>query len=247
MIEKHTSFTAVNQFWLGVRQELPLQLGVLPFGVVFGFTGIESGLTSIQTVLLSSILFGGASQMVFAQLWGASAPPFLVGGSVAVVNLRHVLYSISISQYLSHLPLWWRILLGYLLTDEAYAVSIKHFQEGTKNTHKHYHLLGTGITLWLTWQISTLAGVIFGKTIPETWSLTFAIPLTFIALVAPRIRLRADLITCVVAAGLSLACQSLPYESWIIVASLGGITMGWTTHYYFVKQINERPKKIKDR
>ena len=219
------------EFWLGVRHELPLQLGVIPFGLVFGILGLSSGLTGLQTILLSAILFGGASQVVFAQLWAAGVPPLVVGGSVGVVNLRHVLYSASMAQYLMHLPLRWRILLGYLLTDEAYAVSIRRFRDGLHSPHQHYHLLGSGMTLWVAWQTSTITGVIAGTTIPDTWSLSFAIPLTFVAVVAPSIRRRADLFACVVAAALSLICQPLPWKSWIIVAACGGITAGWLTHY----------------
>ena len=231
MPDIHALRQPAAEFWLGVRHELPLQLGVIPFGLVFGILGLASGLTGLQTILLSSILFGGASQVVFAQLWAAGAPPLVIGGSVSVVNLRHVLYSASMGQYLRHLPLGWRILLGYLLTDEAYAVSIKRFRDGPANPYQHYHLLGSGMTLWVAWQASTIIGVIAGTTIPNSWSLSFAIPLTFIAVVAPSIRRRADLVACAVAAALSLICQPLPWKSWIIVAACGGITAGWLAHY----------------
>ena len=140
---------AIAEFWLGVRHELPLQLGVIPFGLVFGILGLASGLTGLQTILMSSILFGGASQIVFAQLWAAGVPPLVVGSSAGMVNLRHVLYSASMAQHLQHLPLRWRILLGYLLTDEAYAVSIKRFQDVPHSPYQHYHLLGSGVTLWI--------------------------------------------------------------------------------------------------
>ena len=233
-INAHRHATA--EFWLGVRHELPLQLGVIPFGLVFGILGLASGLTGLQTILLSSILFGGASQVVFAQLWAAGVPPLVVTGSVGVVNLRHVLYSASMAQYLRHLPLRWRILLGYLLTDEAYAVSIKRFQDGPHSPYQHYHLLGSGVTLWVAWQASTIAGVIAGTTIPDSWSLSFAIPLTFIAVVAPSIRRRADLVACVVAATLSLICQPLPWNSWIMIAACGGVAAGWLTHHHTQRQ-----------
>src|SRR6056300_299358 len=105
MPDIHAHRQSAAEFWLGVRHELPLQLGVIPFGLVFGILGLASGLTGLQTILLSSILFGGASQVVFAQLWAAGVPPLIVGGSVSVVNLRHVLYSASVAQYLRHLPL----------------------------------------------------------------------------------------------------------------------------------------------
>jgi predicted branched-subunit amino acid permease len=234
--------SASAEFWRGVSDELPLQLGVVPFGLVFGVLGMASGLSPVQTILLSSILFGGASQVVFAQLWAAGVPPLVVGGSVGIVNLRHVLYSASMATYLRHLPLGWRVALAYLLTDEAYAVSIKRFQDGPKSPHQHFHLLGSGMTLWVAWQLSTIAGVIAGTTIPDAWSLSFAIPLTFIALVAPRIRLRADLMACLVAAGLSLLCQPLPWKSWIIIAAFGGIAAGWLTHHFSKKPLSTGEK-----
>ena len=230
MLETNAHQHAAAEFWLGVRHELPLLLGVIPFGLVFGILGLASGLSGLQTILLSSILFGGASQVVFAQLWAAGVPPAVVGGSVSVVNLRHVLYSASMAQHLRHLPLRWRILLGYLMTDEAYAVSIKRFQDGPISPYQHYHLLGSGVTLWISWQASTITGVIAGTTIPDSWSLSFAIPLTFIAVVAPSIRRRADFVACVVAAALSLVFQPLPWSSWIVIAACGGVAAGWLTH-----------------
>jgi predicted branched-subunit amino acid permease len=221
-----------SEFWTGVRDELPLQLGVVPFGLIFGMLGISSGLTPLQTILMSSILFGGASQIVFAQLWANGAPPFFVGASVSVINLRHVLYSASVAPYLRQLPMRWRIALAYLLTDEAYAVSIKHFLERPTNPFKHFYLLGAGMALWVFWQISTIIGVFASATIPEELSLGFAIPLTFIAIVTPTIRTRPDLLACVTSGGLALAGQSLPWNSGILIAAIGGVLAGWLLHHF---------------
>ena len=104
---------------------LPLLLGVVPFGLVFGVLGISSGLTETETILMSSIVFAGASQVVFVQLWAAGSAYFVIGSSVALINLRHILYSASVAEYLKKLSFKWRIILGYLLTDESFAVSIK--------------------------------------------------------------------------------------------------------------------------
>lgn len=226
--EPETS-SAWGEFWIGVRGELPLQLGVVPFGLVFGMLGVASGLSELQTILMSSILFGGASQIVFVQLWATAAPPMFVGGSVSMINLRHVLYSASVAPYLRSLPRGWRILLAYLLTDEAYAVSIKRFVDIPNSAFKHYHLLGTGMTLWVCWQIATIVGVYASATIPPALSLEFAIPLTFIAMVAPAIKTRADLMACCVSGCIAVAGQALPWNSWIIVAAIGGIAAGWIT------------------
>ena len=215
-----------QEFWSGVRQELPLQLGVAPFGLVFGVLGLAAGLTPLQTILMSSIVFGGASQVVLVQLWG-NVPGPVVGASVSMINLRHALYSASVAPYLRALPLRWRLPLAYLLTDEAYAVTINRLRNETPGPFQHYHLLGTGTLLWVCWQITTITGVVFGATIPREWSLEFAIPLTFIAVVVPILKRRADFIACGTAAVISVMGQLLPWNSWIILAGMGGIMAGW--------------------
>ena len=140
-----------SEFLAGIRDELPLQLGVFPFGLVFGIAGIESGLSALQTFFLSTILFGGASQIVFIQLIASGTPLPVLIASVSTINLRHALYGVSVSRYLQHLPVGWRIILGYLLTDEAYAISIRRFTMQPASAYMHFHLLGTGLTLWLCW------------------------------------------------------------------------------------------------
>ena len=221
------NLSAGSEFWAGVCEEMPLIFGVAPFGLVFGVLGLESGLTPWQTILMSSILFGGASQIVFAQLWAAGVPPLIVGGSVCVINTRHVLYSASIAAYLRHLPLRWRILLGYLLTDEAYAISIRRFKHEPPGPNQHFHLLGSGMLLWTSWQFSTIFGVLVGGAIPDSWSLSFAIPLTFIAIVAPILKTRADLAAAATAGTIAIIGQPLPWNLWLITAAIGGILAGW--------------------
>ncbi len=186
-----------REFWKGVLAQLPVQLGVIPFGLVFGVLGIASGLTATQTILMSSIIFGGASQVVFAQLWSSGTSPIVTGGSVAIINMRHIIYSANVSFYISSLPLKWRIVLGYLLTDEAFAVSFQEFEN--KNKFAHYHLLGGGLTLWVFWQISTVIGVFLGANIPPYLNLEFAIPLTFIAVILPTLKSLAQISTAVTA------------------------------------------------
>jgi predicted branched-subunit amino acid permease len=216
-------------FWKGVADLLPLQLGVIPFGLVFGVLGPASGLSQVETILMSSIVFGGASQVVFAQLWAAGAAPWIVGGSVSIINMRHVLYSAAFANYFRELPLYWRVALGYLLTDEAFAVSAKYIQVNDRPKNAHFHLLGSGLTLWVGWQIATIVGVVLGTTLPETWQLGFAIPLTFIALVAPNLRNLPHLMAAFVAGCVAVLGQGLPWNLWIVCAAIAGIFAGWIT------------------
>ena len=128
---------------------------------------------------MSSIIFGGASQVVFAQLWSYGTSPIITGGSVAIINMRHIIYSANVSFYISSLPLRWRIVLGYLLTDEAFAVSFQEFEN--KNRFAHYHLLGGGLTLWVFWQISTVVELSF-TSIPELASEVLTLPTVVVLL-----------------------------------------------------------------
>ena len=138
--------------------------------------------------------------------------------------MRHIIYSANVSFYISSLPLRWRIILGYLLTDEAFAVSFQEFEN--KNRFAHYHLLGGGLTLWVFWQISTVVGVFLGANIPPNLNLEFAIPLTFIAIILPKLKSSAQIITALTASIIAIFGQEIPYGLWIIVASISGMFIG---------------------
>ena len=221
--------TGKQEFIAGVLEELPLQLGVAPFGLVFGILGIESGLSPIQTISLSLILFGGASQIVFAQLIAAATPFGIILSSVTMINLRHVLYGLSMASYLRKLPIYWRVLLAYLLTDEAYAVSIRKFMNEPNKEFIHFHLLGSGITLFLSWQLSTLTGIFLGGDLPEFLDLQFIIPLTFIAIIIPMIKSISTLFVVTSSGFTALICKNLDINFWIILSACVGIISGVLT------------------
>ncbi len=116
------------EFFAGVRAELPILVGVVPFGMIFGVLALDAGLTRLQAQSMSVIVFAGSSQIVFAQLVHLGAPGWVIVLTTAVVNLRHALYSASLAPYLQRLRPAWKWLLSYLLTDEAYAVTVINYQ-----------------------------------------------------------------------------------------------------------------------
>ncbi len=218
--------TPRSEFLAGVRAELPLLLGVVPFGMIFGVLGLAAGLPGWAVVLSSSLIFGGSSQVVFAQLWGAVTPPAVTVTTVGVVNLRHLLYSAAVAEYLRGLSWRWKLLLAYLLTDEAFAAALPRLRDGPATPHRHYFLLGTGSTLWSGWQLSTLAGVLLGAAIPAGWSLDFSIALTFIALLVLAVHRRSDAGAALVAAAVVLPAMALPHKLGLLVAAAAGIGAG---------------------
>jgi predicted branched-subunit amino acid permease len=155
-----------------------------------------------------------------------AAPGFVIVLTIAVVNLRHVLYSASLAPYLASVSTRWKTLLAYLLTDEAYAPSVVHFEEKGVTPFSHWFLFGAGIALWMNWQISTALGIFLGTAIPESWSLDFALPLTFIAMVVPVLKGRPYVAAALSAGGVALLAYSLPYKLGLILAALVGIAIG---------------------
>jgi 4-azaleucine resistance transporter AzlC len=205
-------------------------LGVAPFGVIYGVVALQSGISPVAAVLMSSVVFAGSAQFLLAQLVGAGAPALLSIGAVGLINLRHALYSASVAPVLHTLPRRWKLLLAYLLTDEAYAAAIPHLLAEPRSPQAHWILFGSGFALWAGWQLSTLAGVLIGAQLPPDLGLDFALPLTFIAIVVPLIDSRARLIAALTAAGVAVLLVTLPYKTGLFVAALSGLGAGAFMH-----------------
>jgi 4-azaleucine resistance transporter AzlC len=214
------------EFTAGLKAVLPIVIGGIPFGMIYGVIALEAGLPRAAVQAMSAIIFAGSSQFVAAQLFGLSVPAIVIVATVGVVNLRHLLYSASVAPYLQHLPVRWKWVLAYLLTDEAYAVSIIHYQDGQENTHKHWFFLASGLLLWASWQLSTAIGITLGAVIPESWSLDFTVALTFIALVVPALQDRAVFGAAAAAGIIAVLAFSLPFKLGLFIAALTGILVG---------------------
>lgn len=216
----------VSSFWAGVRAEFPLLIGVFPFGMIYGALALSVGMSPLAAQLMSSIVFAGTAQFVTAQLVHQATPAVVIVLTIAIINLRHVLYSASVAPYLRQLPVRWRTVLAYLLTDEAYAATIVQYQKEGASPWAHWFFLGAGASLWLTWQLSSALGIFLGTTIPPAWQLEFALPLTFLAMLAPMLRDRPAVTAAMSAAVVAVLAYGLPYRLGFILATLLGIGGG---------------------
>jgi 4-azaleucine resistance transporter AzlC len=217
---------AASSFWAGVRAELPLLIGVFPFGLIYGALALSSGLSPAAAQLMSSIVFAGSSQFAVAQLVRGAAPAVVIVVTIAMINLRHMLYSASMAPYVKDLSTRWKSLLAYLLTDEAYAATVIHYQEYGATSTSHWFFLGAGLALWTTWQISSALGIFLGAALPASWPLDFALPVTFIAMVVPALKARPVIAAALSSGAVSLLVYGLPYKLGFILAALLGIAVG---------------------
>lgn len=214
-------------FFLGCKDVVPLLIPVVPFGIIFGVIGIEAGLGALITFLMSIIIFAGSSQLAFIQLFASGATAPVILSSVAIINSRHFLYSVVIAQYLTKLTLFWKIILSYFLTDQAFAISQKYLKKQPNNQQRHYYLLGSGFTLWFVWQLSTVTGIFLGEVIPKELNLGFAVPLTFISLIITDIKKIDHLIVALSSGIFAILFFNLPLRIYIIVAAILSIFVAY--------------------
>lgn len=232
MQKNTTPPTRFQEFLAGMRAELPILIGTTPFGLIYGVTALKAGLTPLAAILMSSIIFAGSAQLITAQLIGALTPFPVIAITGAIVNLRHMLYSASVAPYVKHLGWLWRIILAYLLTDEAYAVAIARYLKDDQkkrediSPYRHWYYFGAGLLLWGSWQLSTAFGVLVGGQVPSSWGLDFTLALTFIALTIPVLKDRPMLAAAFSAGLIAVVFNGLPYKLGLMAAAFTGIAVG---------------------
>lgn len=215
-----------STFLYGARDTLPLLPGAVPFGLIYGVAARSAHIPAWLTQAMSVIVFAGSAQFAVVQLVAIGAPAVVLALTGSILNLRHLLYSASLAPELRYDRPRWKAALAYLLTDEMYGVVSARLRSGSLSGPVRWYALGSGLTLWSAWQISTLAGLLAGARIPAQWSLDFAAPLTFIALLTPLLRDRPSIFAAVVAALASIFTLHAPLRLGLVAAILAGVIAG---------------------
>ncbi len=218
--------TPREEFLAGSREVMPVLLGTVPFGFVAGVATIAAGMTAAQGIALSVLSFSGIAQLIAAQLVAAGSPVVVTVAAAFVVSLRFLMYSAALAPHVAHLSLRWRLLVSYVMTDQSFATAVRHYETPGDKRHRHWHFLGSAVTLYASWQAAVVAGVVAGGQVPASWSLDFAVVLSFIALLVPAVRTRPDLGAAIVAGAVALLAAGLPYRLSLVVASVAGIAAG---------------------
>lgn len=220
----------LRAFMAGLRIALPLTLAIIPWGLLAGSFALESGLTGTEGQAMSVFVFAGAVQLVVLGMIGANAGLSAILITTLLITSRHFLYGMSMRSHLSHLPLRWRLALGFLLTDELFALT------GTKPPAQfnRWHALGVGLSLYMGWNLATAAGIIAGQAIPnmEALGLEFAVAATFIALVVPGIQKLSTLCAVLTAMLTSVLCELYQIEMGLLLASLLAMAVGSGCAYW---------------
>jgi 4-azaleucine resistance transporter AzlC len=218
----------LSSFAAGARDTLPMLVGAAPFGMIFGTLVTAGPLAAWQGQLMSLSIFAGSSQFIGIGLIAGQAGMFIIWLTTFIVNLRHMLYAATLLPHVAHLPARWRFVLGFLLTDETFAVVNGHYRRHAEAPLGHWYFLGSGVAMYLNWQCWTLVGLAFGAIFPQLPSLglDYAMAATFIAIVVPQLNRLPQLGAALAAGCFAYVLKDLPYKLGLMTAVLVGVTVG---------------------
>ena len=187
---------------------------------------VASGIAPAVAMLISVVVFAGASMVAAAQLLASGTPALLVVATTVFINLRFMMYSASLRVHFGREPLGWRLLIAYLQADNVYGLTVMRYAGKPDAPGERDFFMGAALTVWTAWQLSVAAGILIGAGVPASWRLEFAAPLAFIAMSIPLLRDRAMIMAAIVAGLTVVASNSLPFKLSIPLAALAGIGAG---------------------
>lgn len=213
-------------FWEGARAMLPLVAATVPFGVTAGAAAVDAGLPPAAAIASSVLIYAGAAQLAAAQLLAVGAAPAVIVLTAWIINLRFSMYSAALAPHLGPLPPRLKWPLAYLITDQAFALSMLRARNPAGAVGLRWYYFGVALVMWLAWQLSTIAGVALGRWLPGGWSLDFMIPLMFIAMLMPAVRSGASAAAASVGAITAVAAHGLPMNLGLFLGAAAGVAAG---------------------
>lgn len=206
----------------GARDMAPVALGIGAWGLMTGVAMVKSGMSVIEAVAMTLLVYAGSSQLAAIPLLVAGAPFWVVLATGFCVNLRFVVFSLHLRPYLMHLPRWRRMTHGYLTADMSYAMFTSHYPEppttGAQQRSQEAYLTGGYFITWVSWMGMSLAGIALGNLIPQSWGLGFAGVLALVGVLCSMATSRLRVLAGLIAGATAVAAYALPLKLNIVAA-----------------------------
>jgi 4-azaleucine resistance transporter AzlC len=221
---------AMKDFRAGATAIAPAVIAMVPFALILGQQATVKGLSPLEMLAMSSIVFAGSSQFLAVSLWSFPVPVAALALAALLINLRHVLMGASLAGKISHFPTWVRVVGPYFMADETWAV-VERRALGTQLTPAYY--FGAALTLFSCWQVGTVLGTFLGALIedPVKLGFDFAFPAIFISLALGFWKGMSQTGPVMAAAALvAVAVHAVVPGAWYVVAgALAGIAAAVVT------------------
>ena len=224
----------------GFKTGLPTLFGIAAWGLVVGIAMVKSGLSPVQAVGMTLLVFAGSAQLASLPLIAAAAPIWVIFATALVVNLRFVIFSALLGPHFAHLPWKQRFLLGYVSGDMTVAMFLQRYPSAERVAGKLSYLKGLMYPNWFAWQLGSLTGIFLGSAVPSEWGLGFAGTLAILCIMVPLIINSAALCGVVVAVAISVLAYGLPYKLGLLLAVVVGMVTAMTIEETVMKRHAKR-------
>ncbi len=218
-------------FWRGLRDGLPFVAVVAPFALLFGVVARDAGLDLLEIMSMSVIVIAGGSQFTALGLMGEGAPILVVVIAAMAVNLRMAMYSAALVTWLGQASVKQRLLMAYVMVDQVYAQSAQTYDREPRMplAERVTYYFGTAVAICAPWYVFSLLGAVMGRAIPASLSPDFAVPVCFLALLAPMLRGLPNLVAAGVSVAAAIAFAGVPWNLGLLLASGAAMVAGAQT------------------
>ena len=210
------------QFREGIRSSSGIAPGIAAWGLMTGVAMIKSGMSLTESVAMTLWVYAGSSQLAAIPLLVAGAPAWVIWATAFCVNLRFVVFSLHLRDYLMHLPRWRRLANGFLTADMSYALFTQRYPEPATDDQgrlaQEAFLAGNYFLTWCAWCGASLVGIAIGNVVPSEWGLGFAGVLCLVGIVCSLANTRLRLVAALVAGAAAVATIALPLKLNVVAA-----------------------------
>ena len=210
------------EFRQGMRVTGPIAPGIAAWGLMTGVAMVNSGMSVLEAVAMTLVVYAGSAQLAAIPLIVAGAPVWVILATGFCVNLRFVVFSLHLRSYLMHMPRWRRLVNGFLTTDMTYALFSGRFAAPAEDDEgrraQESHLAGSYFLTWAAWVAASLAGIALGNLIPSAWGLGFAGVLCLVGVMASLANTPLRVLAAAAAGAAAVAAYALPFKLNIVVA-----------------------------
>ena len=231
----HHWHAQARSWWLhpafrrGIREMAAVSPGLAAWGLMTGVAMVKSGMSTVEAVAMSLLVFAGSSQLAAMPLIAAGAPVWVILSTSFCVNLRFVVFSAHMRPYLMHLPLRWRMFQGYLTADLSYVLFTRHYHHPptteAQRSEQLAYLSGGSLFNWVSWQGASLLGIALANVIPTHWGLGFAGILALLGVGCSLASSQLRRVSAMVAGLAAVVAYALPLKLNIVVAIASAVAL----------------------
>ncbi len=220
--------TSKSAFWAGYRDCLPFILVAGPFGMLFGVAATDLGLNLVETMTMTVLVIAGASQFTALLLIEENAPTFIIILTALAVNLRMAMYSAAMVPYLGKASRGMKLLLAYFNVDQSFGLASVRFplETGWTVANRSAYFCGASMAIMPFWVLFSYLGAAFGTKIPDSFALDFALPICFLAIIAPALRTLPHVLAAFTSVVGALLLSWVPFSLGLIIAAIIAMMVG---------------------